>query len=51
LISTHATSGVKMMPHMPTAPNNFKTAVLANAEFWADNGDELNERFNSWLAK
>jgi putative spermidine/putrescine transport system substrate-binding protein len=40
-----------MMPHMPTAPNNFKTAVLANAEFWADNGDELNERFNSWLAK
>ena len=44
LISTHATSGVKMMPHMPTAPNNFKTAVLANAEFWADNGDELNEK-------
>jgi putative spermidine/putrescine transport system substrate-binding protein len=20
-------------------------------EFWADNADELNERFNSWLAK
>ena len=51
LISTHATAGIKMMPHMPTAPNNFKTAVLENAEFWSDNGDELNERFNSWLAK
>jgi len=36
---------------MPTAPNNFKTAVLENAEFWSDNGDELNERFNAWLAK
>ena len=51
LISTHATAGIKMMPHMPTAPNNFKTAVLENAEFWSDNGDELNERFNAWLAK
>ncbi len=51
MVSTHAKTGVDMKPHMPTAPNNFKTAVLNNSGFWADNQDELNERFNAWLAK
>ena len=39
-----------MKPHMPTDPKNFKTALLNNSDFWADNQDELNERFNAWLA-
>ena len=51
LVSTHARAGVDMKPHMPTAAANFKTALLDNSEFWADNQDELNERFNAWLAK
>jgi putative spermidine/putrescine transport system substrate-binding protein len=39
-----------MGPQMPTAPNNFGTAIQNDFEFWADNQDELNERFNTWLA-
>ncbi len=41
----------KMQPHMPTAPENFKNALQNDYEFWADNQDELNERFATWLAK
>ena len=51
LVSTHAETGIDMKPHMPTAPANFKTALQNDFEFWADNQDELNERFNAWLAK
>ncbi len=51
LVSTHAETGIDMKPHMPTAPANFKNAVQNNFEFWADHIDELNERFNAWLAK
>jgi len=39
-----------MGPQMPTAPENFATAIQSDFEFWADNQDELNERFNAWLA-
>lgn len=39
-----------MGPQMPTAPDNFKNALQNDFEFWADNQDELNERFNAWLA-
>lgn len=50
LIGKHATAGIPMLPHMPTAPDNFKTALQNDFIFWADNSDELNERFNAWLA-
>ncbi|MEM1383439.1 MAG: polyamine ABC transporter substrate-binding protein [Pseudomonadota bacterium] len=42
---------LKMAPHMPTAPENFENALQNDFEFWADNQDELNERFNAWLAQ
>ena len=51
LVSTHAETGIDMKPHMPTAPENFKNALQNDFEFWADHQDELNERFNAWLAK
>lgn len=51
LIGNHAESGVPMGPEMPTAPDNFKKALQNDFEFWADNLDQLNERFNAWLAK
>jgi len=50
LIGKHAEAGIEMGPHMPTAPQNFKTAIQNDFEFWADRQDELNNRFNSWLA-
>ena len=51
LVGKHAEAGVEMGPHMPTAPDNFKTALQNDFEFWADNQDQLNERFNAWLSK
>lgn len=48
--SFHNKPDLDMGPQMPTAPDNFATAVQSDFEFWADNQDELNERFNAWLA-
>lgn len=49
LVGKHDTLGIDMAPHMPTDPNNAKNTLLFNYEWWADNQDDLNERFNSWL--
>jgi putative spermidine/putrescine transport system substrate-binding protein len=46
----HNNPNLDMAPHMPTAPENFTNALSSNFEYWADNQDELNERFNAWLA-
>jgi putative spermidine/putrescine transport system substrate-binding protein len=40
-----------VLPDLPTAPQNTKTAFVVNAEFWADHDEELTERFNKWLAQ
>ena len=48
--SYHSKPDLDMKPHMPTAPANFTNAIANGFEFWADNQDELNERFNTWLA-
>lgn len=42
---------VNMQPHMPTNPDNFQTPIKKDAEWWADNGDSMSERFNAWLAR
>ena len=49
--SAQALLSPEMEPHMPTAAANFKNALQNDYQFWADNQDELNERFNTWLAK
>ena len=41
----------EILPHLPTADANMKTALVVDPQFWADNGDQLRERFNSWLTK
>ncbi|SDH52483.1 extracellular solute-binding protein [Roseospirillum parvum] len=50
LVGEHAETGIDMKPHMPTYPENFKTAIPKDDTFWADYGDELAERFAAWLA-
>lgn len=50
LVSMHAETGIDMKPHMPTYGPNFANPVPKDDEFWADNLDELTERFNAWLA-
>jgi putative spermidine/putrescine transport system substrate-binding protein len=49
--SSFALVGDKIKPHLPTAPDNFRNALQNDFEFWADNNDELNERFATWLAQ
>jgi len=51
LISTYHGTDIKMAPHMPTAPENFKNALETDVEWWADNQDEINKRYNAWMAK
>ena len=50
LVGKYHNKPIDMGPQMPTAPNNLKNAVQNDFNFWADNQDQLNERFNAWLA-
>jgi putative spermidine/putrescine transport system substrate-binding protein len=50
LVGLYQDGKTEMGPQMPTAPENMQNAVQNNFEFWADHQDELNERFNAWLA-
>lgn len=51
LVGKHATLGIEMAPHMPTDPNNAKNTFLYNYEWWADNRDDLDAKFQAWLSK
>jgi putative spermidine/putrescine transport system substrate-binding protein len=51
LVGLYSDGKTEMAPHMPTAADNLTNAIVNDFEFWADNSDELNERFNAWLAK
>jgi len=51
LVGKYYNKDIDMGPQMPTNPKNLANAVQNNFEFWADNADQLNERFNAWLAK
>ena len=51
LVSTHADLGIEMAPHMPTDPANAQNTFLFNYEWWADNRDDLDARFQAWLAQ
>jgi putative spermidine/putrescine transport system substrate-binding protein len=39
------------LPHLPTATENMKTALIVDPIFWGERGEELREKFNAWLAK
>jgi putative spermidine/putrescine transport system substrate-binding protein len=51
LVGKHATLGIDMAPHMPTDPDNAKNTLLYNYEWWADNRDDLDAKFQAWLAQ
>ncbi|MCP4206443.1 MAG: extracellular solute-binding protein [Shimia sp.] len=51
LVGKHATLGIDMGPHMPTDPNNAENTFVNNYEWWADNRDDLDAKFQAWLAK
>jgi len=51
LVSTHAELGIEMGPHMPTDPENAANTLLYNYEFWADYRDDIDAKFQAWLAQ
>lgn len=51
LVGDHATLGIAMAPHMPTDPNNATNTFLYNYEFWADYRDDIDAKFQAWLAQ
>ncbi|MZR30665.1 extracellular solute-binding protein [Sneathiella litorea] len=51
LVGKHADLGIEMAPHMPTDPENAKNTFLYNYEFWADYRDDIDAKFQAWLAR
>ena len=51
LVGEHAELGIDMAPHMPTDPENAKNTFLYNYEFWADYRDDIDAKFQAWLAQ
>ena len=38
-------------PHLPTTPENLEVAIEFDTEFWVENIEALNERFDRWAAR
>ncbi len=51
LVGKHAELGIEMGPFMPTNPENAKNAFVQNYEWWADYRDDLDAKFQAWLAQ
>ncbi len=41
----------KSAANLPTWPANLKNALALDVNFWVENGEELEERFNAWAAR
>jgi hypothetical protein len=41
----------KVLPYLPTTPEHMQTGISSNEEWWADHYEEVNERFQHWLAQ
>jgi putative spermidine/putrescine transport system substrate-binding protein len=51
LVGNHADLGIAMAPHMPTDPANATNVFVTQYEFWADYRDDIDAKFQAWLAK
>jgi putative spermidine/putrescine transport system substrate-binding protein len=51
LVGKHAELGIEMAPHMPTNPDNQTNYLVNNIEWWADNQDEVEAKFQAWLTQ
>ncbi len=41
----------KMLPNLPTASGHLDNALRTNINFWLENGESLEQRFQAWVAK
>ena len=37
-----------ILPHLPSTTSRLNRSVIADADFWAQNGSTLTERFAAW---
>ncbi len=51
MVGQHYELGIDMAQHMPTDPDNAANTLLYNYEFWADYRDDIDAKFQAWLAK
>ncbi len=51
LVGKHADLDIDMGPHMPTNPKYAERTLISNFEFWADYRDDIDTKFQAWLAK
>ena len=51
LVGQHAELGIEMGPHMPTDPANATNVFVTQYDFWADYRDDLDGKFQAWLAQ
>ena len=50
-VGKNPTLDVEVKTFLPTAPDNFKTALKFDQAFWDAHGEELGKRFKDWRAK
>ena len=43
--------GRDILPHMPNRPEVMARNIIANPDWWADNRDPVQERFDAWRAQ
>jgi putative spermidine/putrescine transport system substrate-binding protein len=41
----------KYLPELPTSPGNIEAGLSFDTDFWVDRIEQLNERFNAWVAQ
>lgn len=51
LVGKHAELGVDMAQHMPTDPANATNTFIQNYVWWADYRDDIDVKFQAWLAQ
>jgi putative spermidine/putrescine transport system substrate-binding protein len=51
LVGQHPVINVDMKDFLPTAPDNFKTALRFDDAWWTQHGEALKKRFEAWRAE
>lgn len=51
LVGKHEELGIDMAPHMPTDPANATNVIMMDFPWWADHRDDLDAKFQAWLAQ
>ena len=49
LVGKHEETGIDITPHLPS--HHSRKAVVEDPVWWADNLDDIHERFSAWLTK